>query len=203
MQGSPPWDDHPDNDQPTGEELADAALQPISITDGFAPMNQGTMLTGTTEMPTGQLIYLQPPSGAAKVIGVVLIIWGLLQGLGLLGLVGQPVDPFTGEAIEYPVAAKAVDGFSSVLGLMGFIAAGVLMRNYDKRGVWLAFGVIGAQFVLTLVSFQLGSPDGGLGSLGLSDGTQFGIWAGFSAFCSGFCALLVAIPLMVSNNGFE
>ena len=33
-------------------------------------MNQGTMLTGTAQMPTGQLIYLQPPSGAAKVMGI-------------------------------------------------------------------------------------------------------------------------------------
>jgi len=136
-------------------------------------------------------------------MGVILIIWGLLQAFTILGLVGEQVDPFTGETIDYPPAAKAVDGFSAVLGFIGFIAAGVMMKNYQKRGVWVAFGLIAAQFVLTLVSFQLGAPDGGLGSLGLSDGAQFGILAGFAAFCSGFCALLVAIPLMVSNNGFE
>ena len=65
-------------------------------------MNQGTMLTGTTQMPTGQLIYLQPPSSAAKVMGIIIIIYGLLQGLGLLGLFVEPVDPMTGEIIEYP-----------------------------------------------------------------------------------------------------
>ena len=47
-------------------------------------MNQGTMLTGTTQMPTGQLIYLQPPSSAAKVMGIIIIIYGLLQGLSLI-----------------------------------------------------------------------------------------------------------------------
>ena len=202
MEGSSPWGDSPDENEAKLNEGGENP-QPISISEGFAPMNSGVMLSGATEMPTGQYIYLQPPSGAAKVMGVILIIWGLLQAVTILGLVGEQVDPFTGETIDYPPAAKAVDGFSAVLGLIGFIAAGVMMKNYQKRGVWVAFGLIGAQFVLTLVSFQLGAPDGGLGSLGLSDGAQFGILAGFAAFCSGFCALLVAIPLMVSNNGFE
>ena len=64
----------------------------------------------------------------------------------------------TGETIEYPMAAKAVDGLSSVAGLVGFIAAGIMLRNYEKRGVWVGLSVIGAQFVLGLVSFQLGTP---------------------------------------------
>ena len=57
------------------------APQPVSISEGFAPMNQGTMLTGTTQMPTGQLIYLQPPSSAAKVVGILVVIYGVLFGV--------------------------------------------------------------------------------------------------------------------------
>ena len=68
--------------------------------------------------------------------------------------------------------------------------------------MWVAMGVIGAQFVLGLASFAAGTPDGGLGSM-FGDGAAFGIWAGVSAFCSGICALIVAIPLMVSNNGLQ
>ena len=160
------------------------------------------MLTGTTQMPTGQLIYLQPPSSAAKVIGILLIIYGVLSGIGILNLFVDPVDPLTGEIIDYPAAAKAMDGLSTVAGMVGFVAAGVFLTRYEKRGVWLAMGVIGAQFVLGMASFAAGTPDGGLGAM-FGDGAAFGIWAGVSAFCSGLCALIVAIPLMVSNNGLQ
>lgn len=201
MEGTSPWGDEPEEQPKTDADVA-SAPQPISITEGFAPMNQGTMLTGTTQMPTGQLIYLQPPSSAAKVMGIIIIIYGLLQGLGLLGLFVEPVDPMTGEIIEYPAAAKAMDGLSSLAGLVGFVAAGVFLTRYEKRGVWLAMGIIGAQFVLGLASFAAGTPDGGLASM-FGTGAAFGIWAGISAFCSGVCALLVAIPMMVSNNGLQ
>ena len=103
-------------------------------------MNQGTMLTGTTQMPTGQLIYLQPPSSAAKVMGIIIIIYGLLQGLGLLGLFVEPVDPMTGEIIEYPAAAKAMDGLSSLAGLVGFVAAGVFLTDFlPEEGILANF----------------------------------------------------------------
>jgi hypothetical protein len=114
----------------------------------------------------------------------------------------SPAPVSISEGFAYPAAAKVMDGLSSVAGLVGFIAAGVFLTRYEKRGVWVALGVISAQFVLGLASFAAGTPDGGLGSM-FGDGAAFGIWAGVSAFCSGICALLVAIPLMVSNNGLE
>ena len=164
-------------------------------------MNQGTMLTGTTQMPTGQLIYLQPPSSAAKVMGILLIIYGCLQALSLIGLFFEQVDPVTGEVLEIPTSALALNGISTLVGVAGFIAAGVFLTRYEKRGVWVAMGVIGIQLVLGIAAFAAGS-DGGLGSM-VGDGAAFGIFAGFSAFCSGICALIVAIPLMVSNNGLQ
>jgi hypothetical protein len=201
MEGTSPWGDPPE-EQPKSGSGTSPAPQPVSISDGFAPMNQATMLTGTTQMPTGQLIYLQPPSSAAKVMGILLILWGALQGLGLLNLFVDPVDPLTGEVLDYPAAAKVMDGLSTVAGLVGFIAAGIFLTRYEKRGVFVAMGVIGAQFVLGMASFAAGTPDGGLGSMFGND-AAFAIWAGVSAFCSGICALIVAIPLMVGNNGLQ
>ena len=203
MQGESPWDGLPDEGQSSVDEGQPSAPESISISTGFAPMNQGTMLTGTTEMPTGQYIYLQPPSGAAKVMGIILILWGLLSALGLVGLFMEPVDPVTGETIDYPAVAKALDGLSSLVGVVGFVTAGVFLTRYEKRGVWLGIGTLGAQFLLGVASFASGTPDGGLGSLVGDDGTAFAIWAGISAFCNGICALMVAIPLMISNNGLE
>lgn len=152
-------------------------------------------------MAPGQLIMLQPPSKAANTIGILVIIYGALQGLGLMSLVVEPVD-LEGNVIDYPFGAKMVDALSSVLGLAGFIAAGVLLTRYEKRGVYLAMSVIGVQFVLGILSLVLGSPDGGLAEL-IGEDQALAVYAGISGFCSGFCALLVAIPLMVSNNGLK
>ena len=202
MEPGSPWGDGPEKSEPGAPNAGAAAPAPISISQGFAPMNQNTVLTGTAQMPTGQLIYLQPPSGAAKVIGTLLIIYGALQLLGLAGLFFEQVDPITGEPIDYPAAAMALDALSSLIGAGGCVAAGVLLTQYKKRGVYIAFGVIGAQFMLGMASYTLGTPDGGLGSL-FGEGAALAVWAGVSAICSGFCALLVSIPLMVSNNGLE
>ena len=199
MEGTSPWGDSPE-EQPKSD--VGTAPQPVSISDGFAPMNQGTMLTGTTQMPTGQLIYLQPPSSAAKVMGILLIIYGCLEALGLIGLFFEQVDPVTGDTLEVSTAALALSVISVIAGVVGYIAAGVFLTRYEKRGVWVAMGVIGAQFVLNLAAFVAGAPDGGLGSMFGND-AAFAIWAGVSAFCSGICALIVAIPLMVSNNGLQ
>ena len=203
MQGESPWGGLPDKEPLSADEQNQSPPEPVSISTGFAPMNQGTMLTGTAEMPTGQYIFLQPPSSAAKVMGIILILFGLLSALGLVGIFLEPVDPITGEPIEYPAVAKALDGLSSLVGAVGFVTAGVFLTRYEKRGVWLGIGTLGAQFVLGVASFASGTPDGGLGSLVGSDGTAFAIWTGISAFCNGICALIVAIPLMVSNNGLE
>ena len=203
MEASSPWDDLTEESQQKTDDGEAFAPQPISISTGFAPMNQGTMLTGTAEMPTGQYIYLQPPSSAAKVMGIILILAGVLQSFGLVSLFYDPVDPLTGEVLAYPAAAKLLDGLSTLVGMVGFILAGVFLTRYEKRGVWLGIGTLVAQFVLGVASFASGTPDAGLADLVGDEGTAFAIWAGVSAFCNGICALLVAIPLMVSNNGLE
>ena len=201
MEGTSPWGDSPEEQQ-KADAGTSPAPQPVSISDGFAPMNQGTMLTGTTQMPTGQLIYLQPPSSAAKVMGILLIIYGCLEALGLFSLFFEQVDPVTGDTLEVSTTALALSMISVIVGVVGYIAAGVFLTRYEKRGVLVAMGVIGAQFVLNLAAFAAGAPDGGLGSM-FGDDAAFAIWAGVSAFCSGICALIVAIPLMVSNNGLQ
>ena len=40
-------------------------------------------------------------------------------------------------------------------------------------------------------------------NFGVGEGGTSAIFAGFTLFCQGICALIVAIPLMVSNNGFD
>ena len=200
MEGTSPWGDSPDEQPKTGAGTSPAP-QPVSISDGFAPMNQGTMLTGTTEMPTGQLIYLQPPSSAAKYIGVFVLIFGLLQFLGLYTAVAESVDPLTGESIPFPTEARVLYAVSSLIGAVGFIFAGKSLMDYKEIGVWAGILTIIVQLVLGLIGYQIGIPDGGLSEV--FGQAAFTIIAAVEVFCSLICGLIVATPLFVHNNGLE
>jgi hypothetical protein len=200
MEGTSPWGGSP-KEQPKSGSGTSPAPQPFSVSDGFAPMNQGTMLTGTTQMPTGQLIYLQPPSSAAKYIGVFVLIFGLLQFLGLYTAVAESVDPLTGESIPFPTEARVLYAVSSLIGAVGFIFAGKSLMDYKEIGVWAGILTIIVQLVLGLIGYQIGIPDGGLSEL--FGAAAFTIIAAVEVLCSLICGLIVATPLFVHNNGLE
>lgn len=208
MEADAPEGSVPDEQQPKHEEAVISPPQTISITDGFAPMNQGPVLTGTTQMPSGQLVYLQPPSGAAKVIGIFVIIWGVLfgvlsNGLNMLG------------SLSYGNATLiALDAVNILLGV-AIVVGGVMLVNYQRRGVILLLvvlvmgAVVGAAQLSIIVDYDqlledeqitqqeydaLQQVDGGLVQ---------GIGMVLVVFCNAMCGLMVAIPLMVSNNGLD
>ena len=208
MQGDSPWDDVPDKAQPKTDDAMSTAPQPVSISDGFAPMNQGTMLTGTTEMPTGQLIYLQPPSGAAKVIGILVIIYGVL--LGVLGNVFNLLGSLSvGNAllISFDVANIGL-GVATVVG-------GVMLMNYQRRGVMvlllaiiLSAGVGMGQLTMVDEIYDQMLDDQDItqeeyDALQDVGGIVQGVGMVMVLFCNAICGLIVAIPLMVSNNGLD
>ena len=208
MQGDSPWADVPDEAQPKTDDPMSAAPQPISISDGFAPMNQGTMLTGTTEMPTGQLIYLQPPSGAAKVIGILVIVYGVL--LGVLGNAFNLVGSLSmGNAllIGFDVANIGL-GVATVVG-------GVMLMNYQRRGVMvlllaivLSAGVGMGQLTMVDEVYDQMLEDQDItqeeyDALQDVGGIVQGVGMVMVLFCNAICGLIVAIPLMMSNNGLD
>lgn len=159
MQGDSPWDDVPDKAQPKTDDAMSTAPQPVSISDGFAPMNQGTMLTGTTEMPAGELIYLQPPSGAAKVLGILMLVYGVfITGVSALSLFSVnllPIDELalqlgydeTNGLLIYLNISLIFSIISSVL----YILAGVWVMNYRRKGVILALLITGIQLLYGVV----------------------------------------------------
>jgi hypothetical protein len=207
MEDENPWGDIPEKTQPNSEEMASPTPQSISITDGFGPMNQGPMLTGTTQMPTGQLIYLQPPSSAAKVVGILVVIYGFIFGIlfNILALVSNA-------GVSSVLVAFDVGNIAAGVAM---VVGGVMMINYQRRGVMLLLCAI----VLTaLIGVgQLSMVEGMYDQL-LQDGeiTQEeydalqdvggivqGVGIVMVAFCNALCGLIVAIPLMVSNNGLD
>ncbi len=208
MQGDSPWGDLPDENQPKPEDSPASPPQPVSISDGFAPMNQGTMLTGTTQMPTGQLIYLQPPSSAAKVVGILVVIWGVLFGViaSLLNLFGN-IQLGNSTLIAFDVVTIII-GVATVVG-------GVMLINYQRRGVMLLLLAIGLSAAvgvgqLTMVDdiYEQLLDEGELtqeeyDALQEVGGIVQGVGMVMVVFCNAICGLLVAIPLMVSNNGLD
>jgi len=208
MQSGSPWDDAPNENQPDVEETAQQAPPSISITDGFAPMNQGTMLTGTTQMPSGQLIYLQPPSGAAKVVGILVVIYGVLLGVfaNLFSLLGS-LD--LGNAVFI-----SLDVVNTLLGVATVIG-GIMLMNYQRRGVMLLLLVVALSTAVGIGQLSMADQvyeqmldEGQISqdeydSIQSVDGIIQGIGIAFVLFCNATCGLLVAIPLMVSNNGLD
>ena len=208
MEADAPRGDVPDEQQLKTEETVVSPPQTISITDGFAPMNQGPMLTGTTQTPSGQLVYLQPPSGAAKVIGIFVIIWGVLFGVLSNGI------NMLGSLSIGNATLIALDAVNILLGV-AIVVGGVMLVNYQRRGVMLLFlvlvlgAVVGAAQLSIIVDYdqlleneQITQEEyDALQQVG--GGLVQGIGMVLVVFCNAMCGLMVAIPLMVSNNGLD
>ena len=204
-----PWDDPSEESQLKTDGSAVSEPQPVSISTGFAPMNQGTMLTGTAEMPTGQLIYLQPPSNASKVLGIIMLIYGVVIGLlTLISLLTVNMfnvdelaelyafdDTDAGRLVFFLNASLAFTLFTSI----AFVLAGVWAKNFQRKGIMLALllTLIGLVFDTAIVFIFPEFMTGGLVAPG-----RGGIIVE-SVFGSMFCGLIWAIPLMVANNGLD
>ena len=208
MQGDSPWGDVPDENQPKFEDATASPPQPVSISEGFAPMNQGTMLTGTTQMPTGQLIYLQPPSSAAKVVGILVVIYGVLAGVlgNVFNLLGS-TSMGNALLIAFDVANIGL-GVATIVG-------GVMLINYQRRGVMvlllaivLSAGVGMGQLTMVDDIYDQMLEDEEItqeeyDALQEVGGIVQGVGMVMVVFCNAICGLFVAIPLMVSNNGLD
>jgi len=205
MEGTSPWGDLPE-EQPKSDG-AQSAPAPVSISDGFAPMNSGTLLSGTPEMPTGQLIYLQPPSSAAKVIGVLVIIYAILGLLGNLVSAFGSLEMGNSTLIVLDVLNLGIGGAT--------IVGGWMLMNYQRKGVMLLIltillstGVGVAQMSMADDIYVQMLEEGDITQeeyemIQQTSGLIQGIGMVMMVFCGGICGLIVAIPLMISNNGLD
>jgi len=179
-----PWEQTSQLDQ-TDELLIDG--QPAQISTGFG----------------NQVIMLQQPSSASKVIGILLIIWGGLNTVFLLlAMLGwsdadirqeQGIDSL---GIGLNVASGGISIATSIIG-------GIWMLNYQRKGVYLVLLGIIIGFIFSIVLSFTGSTDVAAQDAGLNESVVSSIAVGVSAVCSAVCGLIVAIPLMISNNGLD
>tara|TARA_B100000161_G_scaffold117938_1_gene83761 strand:+ start:1830 stop:2432 length:603 start_codon:yes stop_codon:yes gene_type:complete len=149
-----------------------------------------------------QMILLQQPSSAPKVIGIFVIIYGAINALlGLIGALGGAL------LAESEVFSASSDGSLQVILFallsvgfgIGFIITGVQINNRKKIGVQLSWILIALSLVLGLLQTMLATPEE-IATTGLNNEAFYGIQIGGTIVCNAICGLLVAIPLMVNNS---
>ena len=190
-----PWDgQQPDHKQPEAVMMGNVSAVPSVL--------------GHPGMVPGQVIMVQQPSGAAKVIGILVIISGCLGVMsGLMDIVGS---------LSY--SSVVIPLIIAILGLAGSAASvlgGYWMTNYERRGVQLVLITVLLGFItVSASSFILGDImleelDNGNMTQEEYDATQGfgailgGIMIAVSAVCYGICGLIIAIPLMSANGGLD
>ena len=97
----------------------------------------------------------------------------------------------------------------------GFIAGGIMMTNYQKRGVHLSLVMVAISAVIGIAAIMMMPDiiDDLVEEEGLTaeerdeveaySGAIMGLGAIFVVICNGICGLIIAIPLMISNNGLD
>jgi hypothetical protein len=187
------------------ESEQDKSIPSMMISDNQA--SDPVMITGMPQQISGtqhQMIMMQQPSSAPKVIGIFVIIWGALQVLATIS------GPFINEAISNATSVDStmqwydylVSVISILLGL-GFIYAGYAITERQKLGVHLAWGLLAVGLVVSIIVAIFGpmpdAPDG----QEINEPVYLGIAIGGQLFCNAICGLMAAIPLMASNTLME
>ena len=144
----------------------------------------------------GNVIIVQQPSAAPKVIGILSIIYGCFGVLGslLIVILGSSFgSEITGGVEESSLMILAVIGFLSG---SAWIVAGVWINGRQRRGIHLAWLILILEFIIDIAFASL------LGGSGMQ-GVEAAIGIGSSVVGTGICGVIIAIPLMVSNGGID
>ena len=169
------------------------------------PQPQQIIIDPNTGLPQN-VIIIQEPSGGPKVVGILVILWGVFSILGEVIGISDTLE-FGG----YFIAMSIVNvGLSA-----GFIAGGIMITNYQKRGVHLSLVMVAISAVIGIAAIMMMPDiiDDLVEEEGLTDeeredveaysGAIMGLGAIFVVICNGICGLIIAIPLMISNNGLD
>ena len=180
---------------------------------GAAP--EETTLSGTPNAAPGgdqgafsqPAVMVGPKSSLPKIMGILMMVYGVLAGLlSLLSLAG------TGDTItsleEIGIETNSIFMWvQSVIGVgvpIVIAYAGNQVRNYQRSGVMLGLYAIGAQLVVSLIGTVLIADAmaemAGDSAMGAAAGS---IGAFFQVFCAAICGLLVALPILASADSLE
>lgn len=151
----------------------------------------------------GQIIMLQPPSSSAKVIGIFLIIYGAFNVLSLLISIIGFMNPDFMDETGYSSLDMILLVISSLVAALTSIIGGYWMTNYKRKGVHLVLVGLALGFLLQVIMSFSDSTQDMYSELGIEGSTVTALVVGIQAACAAVCGLIVAIPLMVANNGLD
>ena len=168
------------------------------------PQPQQIIINPNTGLPQN-VIIIQEPSSGPKVVGILVILWGAFSILGELIGIGDTLE-LGGIFIGMSVVNVGIAA--------GFVAGGIMMTNYQKRGVHLSLIIVLSAIVgIFVIMMMPGILDDVAEDENLTEeeregldeftGTIMGVGAIFVVVCNGICGLIIAIPLMISNNGLD
>ena len=167
--------------------------------------------TGQTQQvamyPAGA-VFIEKPSSAPTVIGILMVISGLLAVAGgALQLIGAPdviealdeANALLDDPIDFPVWLLYAEGAVNLLTGIAFIGGGVLLMQRKKLGSFLGLGAVGLSVIfgviknsmLSDVYTKLDVPDPGAAGLIIT------------VVCNAICGLIIALPLMISSSRLE
>ncbi|RZD44097.1 MAG: hypothetical protein CXT69_06515 [Methanobacteriota archaeon] len=185
--------------QPAGQPVVQPMVGAQTVILGNVQQQMGVN-------PYGQVLMVGPPSSAAKVMGIFIIIWGVFGAFD--GIFSVLSESHFGTFYLFLMVVSTLTG-------AGIIFAGVQVLNFQKKGIHLAWVLIGIGMVVSIISMSM-LPDLTIQMVEDGDMTQeeadilagagglvAGIGIGISVICSAICGVLVAIPLMVANNGLD
>ncbi|MGB0781301.1 MAG: hypothetical protein ACPG7Q_05595 [Candidatus Poseidoniaceae archaeon] len=145
-----------------------------------------------------QMIMLQQPSSAPKVIGIFVIIYGALNALGgIIGVFGGALLESQFDTGGSGTMMIAFSMLSTLIGV-GFVLSGAQINQRKKSGVQLSWILILVTLILGLAQIALMPVD--FTGTGVNESFYYGSQIGGQVICNGICGLLVAIPLMVNNS---
>ena len=145
-----------------------------------------------------QMILMQQPSSAPKVIGIFVIIYGALNALGgIIGVFGGALLESQFDTGGSGIMMIAFSMLSTLIGV-GFVLSGAQINQRKKSGVQLSWILILVTLILGLAQIALMPVD--FTGTGVNESFYYGSQIGGQVICNGICGLLVAIPLMVNNS---
>ena len=169
-------------------------------------------LEGTTEptvVDAGRVFVNTGPefpvqkNQAAKVIGILVIIWGAFNLLGspLTLLSDFGATDLQGNPISYPTEYFVITILTSISAGALAVFSGYQMTQYKKTGIWITLQHLVAWIGSIISSSIAGSA---MDSEGIGFGAGLGAAQGICGiFCYAICGIIVAIPLMLSDGGME
>ncbi|MEC7254799.1 MAG: hypothetical protein VXV89_07510 [Candidatus Thermoplasmatota archaeon] len=182
------------------------SIPSMIISDG-ASSNEN-VLTGVTQTISAQqnqMVLMQKPSDAPKIIGVLVILWGGFTILLTLSspFINELINNLLPEEERLDLTMGAIDYFLALVSILtglAFIYSGSLLTKRQRFGVQLTFGLIIFSFIVGLITFLLEPVPP---SQENAPGMHYGLGIGFQIFCGAICFLIAAIPLMVNNAHLE